>query len=64
MFHKNIGGVDRYARALLGASLLALPLFIDDHGLGRLGVIPLATALVGWCPLYWLVGISTLRFDE
>lgn len=63
MPHKNIGDVDRFARLLLGAGLLALPLVIDDNGFGRIGIIPLATALLGWCPLYWVLGISTVRSD-
>jgi hypothetical protein len=63
MAHRNIGDVDRFARLMMGCALLALPLVVDDGGIGLIGVVPLATALLGWCPLYWMFGISTVKSD-
>jgi hypothetical protein len=57
----NVGGVDRLARAVLGAVLISL-VFVGPQSLwGLIGVIPLATALLGWCPLYFPLGLSTCR---
>lgn len=57
----NVGGVDRSARAVLGAVLLSL-VFVGPQSLwGLIGVIPLATALLGWCPLYVPLGLATCR---
>lgn len=54
----NVGTVDRVLRALVGLALLALAVF-GGHWWGWIGVIPLVTALVGFCPAYRLVGLST-----
>ena len=60
----NIGGVDRVLRILVGLALLAFAMGYVYPGtqwnwLGWIGVIPLATALLGNCPLYSLIGVST-----
>ena len=56
---KNIGTLDRTARIILGAGLISLT-FVGPHTpWGWLGVIPLATAVMGWCPPYALLGINT-----
>lgn len=61
---KNVGPIDRTLRIILGLVLLAyaLKLGVPDTGwnwVGWIGVIPLLTALVGTCPLYSLIGVST-----
>ena len=57
----NEGTVDRVVRVVFGLALLAM-VFVGPHTwLGWLGVIPLVTGLVGFCPLYRLVGIRTTR---
>jgi hypothetical protein len=57
----NEASWDRAARTVLGAGLLALT-FVGPHTLwGLLGLVPLATAAVGFCPLYRALGISTNR---
>lgn len=59
----NIGGIDRVARIIVGLALIAFALFgpadIAWKWIGWIGVVPLATALLGWCPAYTLVGLST-----
>ena len=60
----NVGGVDRALRVIIGLVLLAyaIPLGFPHTGwnwVGWIGVIPLVTAIVGACPLYSLVGMST-----
>lgn len=55
----NIGSLDRIARALLGIVLIALTLTGTIGLWGWIGIVPLATAALGWCLPYQLLGIST-----
>lgn len=55
----NLGGVDRIARALLGGVLVGLAATGTIGVWGWLGVLPLVTAAIGWCPPYALLGWST-----
>ena len=56
---KNVGGIDRAIRIIIGLGLIAL-VFVGPHTpWGWIGIIPLATALMGWCPLYSLIGVKT-----
>lgn len=59
MFTNNAGSIDRGLRALLGIGLIAIVFVGPQTPWGWLGIIPLATALMGWCPLYSLLGINT-----
>jgi hypothetical protein len=61
MWGINEGVVDRVIRAVLGIGVLALAFVGPKTVWGMLGVIPLATAIVGFCPLYKLVGINTCK---
>lgn len=61
----NEGSVDRIARVVLGV-VLAIVGFAVIGGtggviLGVVGLIPLATGLVGFCPLYTLLGVNTSK---
>jgi len=57
----NVGGVDRVLRALVGLVLIGLAV----AGIGTpwtwIGVVPLATALISFCPLYSLLGVGTCK---
>lgn len=60
---QNVGAVDRVVRIVLGLFILA-SFFVLDEGTrwwALLGIIPLATGLVAWCPLYRVLGITTCR---
>ena len=58
---KNIGSAERIIRGLAGLGIISL-VFVGPHSpWGYLGVIPLATAFIGWCPPYALLGISTCK---
>jgi hypothetical protein len=57
----NVGGADRVIRIIIGLGLLSL-LFIlpaPAKWWGLVGLVPLLTAFVGFCPLYTIVGVST-----
>jgi hypothetical protein len=56
---RNEGVVDRALRIILGLVLIALVFFGPQTAWGWLGLVPLLTGLVGFCPLYRIVGIST-----
>jgi hypothetical protein len=55
----NEHNVERALRVILGIALLGLTLSGAIGVWGWLGVVPLATGLIGWCPLYAVLGIST-----
>ena len=57
----NVGMVDKVARILVGLALLGLMFVLEGNfrWLGLIGIVPLATALIGYCPLYSLLGRST-----
>jgi ABC-type polysaccharide/polyol phosphate export permease len=56
---QNVGTVDRIARIVVGVVLIALVFVGPQTPWGWIGVIPLATALIGFCPAYKLFGLST-----
>lgn len=59
----NVGSADRWFRLALGLGLICL-VFVGPRTMwGWIGVIPLATSLAGWCPLYRMMGWSTARPD-
>jgi hypothetical protein len=58
---RNEHTVERAMRVVFGLGLLTLTFMGPHTALGYLGLIPLATGLVGSCPLYSLVGFSTNR---
>lgn len=53
---KNETGIDRTVRIVLGVVLLALVFFGPRTAWGWVGLVPLVTGLVGFCPLYLLAG--------
>lgn len=60
MFTVNIHPVERVIRGAVGLFILSLVVWGPTSNWGLLGIIPLATALTGWCPPYHLLGFSTL----
>ena len=55
----NVGGIDRIARIIIGLVLIALAATGTVGVWGWIGVVPLLTGLIRWCPLYPLLGISS-----
>jgi hypothetical protein len=56
---KNVGGIDRVLRLVVGIVLIALVFVGPQTPWGWIGIIPLATALFGYCPAYRLIGLNT-----
>lgn len=55
----NVGGIDRIARIALGLVLIGLAATGTVGAWGWIGIVPLATGAIGWCPPYALFGFST-----
>ncbi len=55
----NEGTLDRTLRVVLGLGLLSLAFVGPRSFLGLIGAVPLLTGLVGFCPLYRVLGIRT-----
>ncbi|ABQ35769.1 MAG: DUF2892 domain-containing protein [Bradyrhizobium sp.] len=56
---QNIGKIDRLIRIIVGLAILSLTIIGPQTLWGLLGLIPLGTALIGWCPPYAMLGINT-----
>ncbi|QPT39450.1 Protein of uncharacterised function (DUF2892) [Oligella ureolytica] len=59
--NKNIGSVDRLIRIIIGIVLIALTINGNIGVWGWIGIIPLATALINFCPLYRILGFSSRK---
>jgi hypothetical protein len=57
----NVGGIDRALRIVVGLAVLSLVFVLDGTARwwGLVGLVPLLTGLVRFCPLYGLFGINT-----
>ncbi len=59
----NVGGIDRLLRIVLGLVLIGLAATGTVGLWGWIGIVPLATGAIGWCPPYALFGWSTCRVN-
>lgn len=59
----NVGTIDRVLRIVVGAALIAWALGVlpgvAASPWGWIGIVPIATALIGFCPAYTLLGMNT-----
>lgn len=56
---KNVGGIDRILRVVVGLALVVAAATGTVGVWGWVGVIPLITGLFGFCPAYRLIGLNT-----
>ncbi|MBC7764888.1 MAG: DUF2892 domain-containing protein [Hyphomonadaceae bacterium] len=58
---KNVGTIDKIIRIIMGLALLSMLLFVDNNNKywGLIGLMPIITASIGFCPLYAIFGIRT-----
>lgn len=61
--NKNVGKIDKAFRLVVGLVIIALGV-INESWLGIIGLIPLLTAVIGWCPLYIPFKISTCKKEK
>ena len=57
----NEGVIDRSLRIIVGVVLIGLTLTAKIGVWGWIGIVPLVTGLMGWCPLYTLLGFKTCK---
>ena len=55
----NEGSIDRIIRIVAGLVLISLVFIGPQSPWGWIGLVPLATGLMGWCPVYTLFGMNT-----
>ncbi|MCB1738480.1 MAG: DUF2892 domain-containing protein [Gammaproteobacteria bacterium] len=56
---QNVGGIDKILRIVVGAALVVWAAFMGGPMWAWIGVVPLATGLVGFCPVYLPIKFST-----
>ena len=56
---QNIHNIERVVRVVAGLGLIALAATGTVGAWGWIGIVPLATGLIGWCPAYTLLGLNT-----
>jgi len=56
----NVGGVDRTLRIIAGVAVIAAGVYYQSYW-GAVGLVPLLTGLIGWCPAYLPFGLSSCR---
>lgn len=56
----NIGNLDRSLRLVAGAAILGAGFYFKSWW-GLVGLVPILTALIRFCPLYPVIGISTCK---
>ncbi len=61
MIKPNLGNIDRAVRIVAGIGLLALVFVGPQTAWGYLGLVPLLTGAIGFCPAYCPLGLSTCR---
>ena len=61
---QNIHNIERVVRVIAGLVLISLVFIGPQSAWGWLGLIPLATGIIGWCPPYALLGFSTCKKPE
>lgn len=62
----NIGNVERVIRVIIGLALLSLFFVLEGNARywGLVGLIPLGTAAISWCPLWVLLGVNTCPAEQ
>jgi len=59
---QNMGSIDRGIRFVVGIAIIAAGVFYQNWW-GAIGAIPLLTAIIGWCPPYAMLGLSTCKTE-
>ncbi len=62
--NKNVGNIDKILRIVAGVALIGLSLAGVIGVWGWIGVVPLVTGLIGWCPAYAMLGIKSCPVSD
>lgn len=60
---RNVGNIDRVIRIVIGLAILLAGFYFGSWW-GAVGLVPLLTAAIGWCPLYLPLGLSTCSVEK
>ncbi len=60
---KNVGGIDRTLRVVAGIGLIGWGVATQNIW-GAIGIVPLFTAAIGWCPAYLPFGLSSCKIEQ
>jgi len=58
--NKNVGSVDKVIRLIIGVAIIGAGIVFKSWW-GAIGIVPIFTALINWCPLYFPFGIKTCK---
>ncbi len=61
---KNVGTADKWIRIVVGLVLISLVFVGPKTAWGWIGIIPLATALINFCPVWAMLKISTRKEEQ
>jgi len=59
----NVGGIDKILRIVVGIALIAWAL-MGGPVWAWIGILPLVTGTLGWCPAYTLIGLNTCPLNK
>jgi len=59
----NVGGIDKTLRLVAGIVIIAAGAYYQNWW-GAIGIVPLATALINYCPAYGILGLSTCKKEQ
>ncbi len=59
----NVGGTDKILRIVAGLAIIGWGV-MSNNWLGAIGIVPLATALINFCPVYTLLGFNTSKKES
>jgi hypothetical protein len=57
---QNVGGIDKILRIVAGLAIIGWGVYAQNWW-GAIGAVPVLTALIGWCPVYLPLGISSKK---
>ena len=57
--NKNVGSLDKTIRIIVGVLIIVVGV-LSGSLLGAIGLIPIITGIIGWCPLYPILKINTI----
>lgn len=60
---KNVGSIDKIVRLFLALSLIGYGLYAQSW-IGVIGLVPLFTGLINWCPIYSVIGVKTCPINN
>ena len=58
--NQNVGSIDRAIRVIAGLAIIGWGVYAGSWW-GAIGIVPLFTAAIGWCPAYLPLGLSTCK---